>query len=262
MNIPIYQLDAFSENPFGGNPAAVCILDSWLDDEIMQKIGQENNLSETAFIVRKSKGEYEIRWFTPSTEINLCGHATLASAYVVFHYYDEDIESVSFDSKSGILKVEKKDDMLILDFPSTPPKDADIPLVLIKALGVIPEAAYSSRDLMVLVKDEETVHSLNPDFNLLKELDYLGIIVTSKGDHSDFVSRFFAPNVGINEDPVTGSAHTTLIPYWADKLGKDKLHAFQVSSRKGELWCELMGDRVKIAGKVCLIIKGELVINN
>lgn len=261
MNIPIYQVDAFSDIAFGGNPAAVCVLDSWIDDETMQNIGQENNLSETAFIVRKSKGEYEIRWFTPSIEINLCGHATLASAHVVFHFLDKDIDTVSFDSRSGILKVERKDDMLTMDFPSTPPEEADIPLVLIKALGVIPEAACSSRDLLVLVKDEETVRSVNPDFNLLKELDYLGIIVTSKGDNSDFVSRFFAPNAGINEDPVTGSAHTTLIPYWADKLGINKLHAFQVSSRGGELWCELQGDRVKIAGKTCLIIQGELYIS-
>lgn len=260
MNIPIYQVDAFSEHPFGGNPAAVCVLESWIDDETMQKIGQENNLSETAFIVRKTKGDYEIRWFTPSIEINLCGHATLASAYVVFHFIDKDIDSVSFDSKSGILKVDKKDDILTLDFPSTPPKEDDIPLVLIKALGVIPEAAHSSRDLLVLVKDEETVRSLNPDFNLLKELDYLGIIVTAKGDNSDFVSRFFAPNAGINEDPVTGSAHTTLIPYWAEKLGKNELHAYQISERKGELWCELLDDRVKIAGKACLMIQGEFVI--
>ena len=262
MNIPIYQLDAFSENPFGGNPAAVCVLESWLDDDTMQKIGQENNLSETAFIVNKSKGQYDIRWFTPSTEMKLCGHATLAAAYVVFNFLETDIKKVSFDSKSGILTVDKKDDLLILDFPSTPPEETTIPLVLIKALGVIPETAYSSRDLLVLVKDEETVRGLNPDFGLLKELDYVGIIVTAKGDNSDFVSRFFAPNVGINEDPVTGSAHTTLIPFWAEKLGKDKLHAFQVSSRRGELWCELKGDRVKIAGKVCLIIQGELLINN
>ena len=262
MNIPIYQVDAFSDTPFGGNPAAVCILDSWLSDEIMQKIGQENNLSETAFIVRKAKGEYEIRWFTPSTEINLCGHATLASAYIIFNFYENNLETVSFESKSGVLSVDRKDDLLVLDFPSTPPVKADIPLVLIKALGVIPEAAFSSRDLMVLVKDEQTVRSLNPDFNLLKELDYLGIIVTAAGDNSDFVSRFFAPNVGINEDPATGSAHTTLIPFWADKLGKDKLHAYQVSHRIGELFCELSGDRVKIAGKACLIIQGEFKLNN
>jgi len=262
MNIPIYQVDAFSDTPFGGNPAAVCILDSWLSDDLMQQIGQENNLSETAFIVRKAKGEYDIRWFTPSTEISLCGHATLASAYIVFNFYDKDIETVSFDSKSGILSVDKKDDLLILDFPSTPPVNTEIPLVLIKALGVIPEAAFSSRDLLVIVKDEETVRSLNPDFNLLKELDYLGIIVSAKGDNSDFVSRFFAPNVGINEDPVTGSAHTTLIPFWANKLGKDKLHAYQVSSRMGELFCELAVDRVKIAGKACLIIQGQLKIKD
>ncbi|MFC2107803.1 PhzF family phenazine biosynthesis protein [Bacteroidota bacterium] len=262
MNIPIYQVDAFSDTPFGGNPAAVCILDSWLADDVMQKIGQENNLSETAFIVRKSNAEYEIRWFTPSTEINLCGHATLASAYVVFHFIDKNIDKVSFNSKSGVLSVDKNDDILTLDFPSTPPKEDEVPLVLIKALGVIPEAAFSSRDLLVVVKDEETVRSLNPDFNLLKELDYIGIIVTAKGDNSDFVSRFFAPNVGINEDPVTGSAHTTLIPFWAEKLNKSILHAYQVSSRKGELWCELKGDRVKIAGKACLILQGELTINN
>jgi len=260
MKIPIYQIDAFTSKIFSGNPAAVCPLEHWLEDHQMQSIAAENNLSETAFFVKKDD-YYELRWFTPTTEVELCGHATLASAFVIFNYLDRSAESVTFETnKSGTLIVRCEDTLLSMDFPARKPISCDTPGVLVQALGENPQEVLSSRDYLIVFDTEDIVRSLKPDMILLKQLDSLGIIVTAVGKNSDFVSRFFAPKVGIPEDPVTGSAHCTLIPYWSEKLGKKKLHAFQVSSRGGELFCEDLGERVKIAGNAVRYSEGFLYL--
>jgi PhzF family phenazine biosynthesis protein len=259
MNIPFYQIDAFSRKIFGGNPAAVCLLETWLDDNALQSIAAENNLSETAYLVPKSKGRYNLRWFTPTVEIDLCGHATLASAYVVFSFIDTTLSSVDFDTASGLLSVSKSDKLLSMDFPARMPVTAEIHPILSQALGAEPLEVLKSRDLLAVFRDESVIRDMNPDFNKLKQIqDVFAIIVTARGDNADFVSRFFAPNAGIPEDPVTGSAHCTLIPYWADRLKKNQLHAFQLSKRGGELFCENIGDRVRISGHAVLYAKGEL----
>jgi PhzF family phenazine biosynthesis protein len=263
MKIPIYQVDAFTDKRFGGNPAAVCPLEQWLEPQTMQNIAAENNLAETAFFVRGGE-DFDIRWFTPATEINLCGHATLASAHVIFNYLHFAGEVITFQSRSGELKVTRAADLLTLDFPATPPQPTGIPRLLSEALSAEPRAAYRSRDLLVLFAKEDDIVSITPDFGLLAQVlkgqDCLGLIATAPGDHVDFVSRFFAPPVGIDEDPVTGSAHTTLIPFWAKQLNKNSLHAYQLSTRKGELFCEWAGDRVLISGKAVTYLKGEIEI--
>ena len=261
MNIPFYQVDAFSRKIFGGNPAAVCLLESWLDDTLLQSIAAENNLSETAFLVHKSKGEYDLRWFTPTVEIDLCGHATLASAFVIFSFIDNSLPSVDFQTKSGLLSVTQSGELLSMDFPARKPEPTEQSPIISQALGAEPLDVLKSRDLLVVFKDESTVRGMNPDFDKLKEIrDAFAVLVTARGERSDFVSRFFAPNAGIPEDPVTGSAHCTLIPYWADRLNKNHLHAFQLSKRGGELFCENAGDRVKISGNAVLYSKGELYL--
>lgn len=262
MKIPIYQVDAFTDKLFGGNPAAVCLLEKWLDTEAMLGIAGENNLSETAFLVKLENG-YEIRWFTPAIEVGLCGHATLASAHVIFNYSDFKGDLIKFKSKSGELRVTKSGELLTLDFPASRPEViVGAPCELQEALKKEPTALYKSRDLLALFDSEEEILAMEPDFESLSEvlasLSCLGMIVTAPGKESDFVSRFFAPPAGINEDPVTGSAHTTLIPFWAERLNKTKLHAFQVSRRRGELFCELSGDRVLIGGKAVTYLKGEI----
>jgi len=265
MKIPIYQVDAFTGQLFGGNPAAVCPLEKWLDSRVMQNISAENNLAETAFYVKEGEG-FHIRWFTPAIEIDLCGHATLATAHVIFNHTDYKGEVVAFRSKSGALKVSRGGaaaELLTLDFPANKPGPiAGIPPRLVEALGLKPTALAKARDLLALYATEEEILSIKPKFDMLsevlKEIGCLGMIVTAPGKTVDFVSRFFAPLAGINEDPVTGSAHTILIPYWAEKLGKNKLHAFQLSQRKGELFCELAGDRVLIGGKAVTYLKGEI----
>ncbi len=264
MKIPIYQVDAFTDKLFGGNPAAVCPLEEWLDTEVMQGIALENNLSETAFFVKHGDG-YDIRWFTPTVEVGLCGHATLASAHVIFNYLDFEGDLIKFKSKSGELRVTRGGDLLTLDFPASKPEAIEgAPCELKEALKAEPLGLYKSRDLVAVYDSEEDVLAIEPDFEALSEvlssLSCLGMIVTAPGKESDFVSRFFAPLAGINEDPVTGSAHTTLIPFWAERLNKTKLHAFQVSRRRGELFCELSGDRVLIAGKAVTFFKGEIEI--
>lgn len=265
MNIPIYQADAFTSKLFGGNPAAICPLDVWIPDESMQKIAAENNLAETAFFVKTEKG-YLLRWFTPECEIDLCGHATLASAHILFTELGYTDSQIHFETvKAGVLIVSRDGDTYTLDFPSRPPQPlSNLPMDLIKALGGnIPVEVLKSRDYMVVYETEEEVKELKPDFNLLAKLDTVGIIVTAEGDGEiDFVSRVFAPAMGVNEDPVTGSAHCTLIPYWADVLEKDRLHAYQVSKRKGELWCELKGERVLISGKVVTYMKGNIRLDD
>lgn len=259
MKLPIYQIDAFTSSVFGGNPAAVCPLKYWLDDDLLQKIAAENNLSETAFIVEAPIG-YDIRWFTPKMEVDLCGHATLAAAFVIFNYLRRSIDEIKFSSKSGILRVFRSGDLLSMDFPSRKPEECDFNQSLADALGGNPVKMLKSRDYVVVYKTEDEIVNLNPDYEKLLDIDALGIIVTAEGNDVDFVSRFFAPAAGIDEDPVTGSAHSTLIPYWAEVLGKDVLHALQLSERSGELFCEDKGDRVLISGKAARYLEGSIFI--
>ncbi|MDA3954168.1 MAG: PhzF family phenazine biosynthesis protein [Bacteroidales bacterium] len=260
MTIPIYQVDAFTDHIFGGNPAAVCPLTNWLDEETMQKIASENNLSETAFFVPKAD-YFEIRWFTPKVEINLAGHPTLATAWVIFNELNYSKDIIKFVSHlSGELFVEKKNDLITIDFPAYKAESISIPDNLIEGLGIEPLEVLKSRDLLIVYKNQNEIESIKPDFGLLEKINTFGIIVTAPGNNCDFVSRFFAPRAGINEDPVTGSAHTILIPYWAEKLNKNKLSAIQISERKGILNCGYHGDRVKIAGTAKLFMQGEIYI--
>jgi PhzF family phenazine biosynthesis protein len=260
MNLTIYQVDAFTKEVFKGNPAAVCPLEEWLPDETMQRIALENNLAETAFFVKKGD-VYEIRWFTPLAEIDLCGHATLASGFVIFELLKTEDSLVKFHShKSGELTVEKQGERLILDFPSRPVALADAPDGLTDALGKAPKEVFKGRDYFLVYESEQEILSITPNFSKLLEVGAHGYIVTAKGDSADFVSRFFAPEVGVPEDPVTGSAHCNLIPFWAEKLGKTELFARQVSARGGELFCELKGERVKIGGSAALYMKGEIYV--
>ncbi len=263
MKLNIYQIDAFGDKLFSGNPAAVIPLDKWLDTYLMQQIALENNLSETVFIVKSDKPEYdfEIRWFTPGLEINLCGHATLAAAFVLFNILNFDKTTISFSSMSGILKVHKEDDLICLDFPSWKPERLDIYPDELSAIlgGVEIVGVYKYRDLLVELMDENAVRKCDPDFSLMrKHIDMM--IITAPGKSVDFVSRFFAPGAGIDEDPVTGSAHSQLIPFWSEKLGKNQLHALQLSKRGGELWCEQKGERVIMKGKGVYYMKGEISI--
>lgn len=260
MKLTIYQVDAFAKEVFRGNPAAICPLDEWLDAELMQKIALENNLSETAFFVKKGD-VHEIRWFTPTFEIDLCGHATLASAFVIFEILKAEESLVKFHShKSGELSVEKKGDRFVLDFPSRPVTKTETPDGLIEAIGKEPKEAFKARDYFLVYENEQEILDIAPDFTRLLKVDALGFIVTAKGDSADFVSRFFAPEVGVFEDSVTGSAHCNLIPFWAERLGKTEMFARQISARGGELFCELKGDRVKIGGNAVLYLKGEIFI--
>lgn len=259
MKIKMYQADAFTDKLFRGNPAAICMLDEWLPETIMQAIAAENNLAETAFIVTTEVG-YEIRWFTPMVEVDLCGHATLAAAHIIFqHYNPSAIELVFHSHRSGTLKVSKTDGMLTLDFPVDTYSKVPTPDALIKGLGIEPmETLRGKTDYMAVLPSEEDVEKLRPDFSVLNTLDGRGIIVTATGSTTDFVSRFFAPQSGINEDPVTGSAHTTLTPYWAAELGRDTLSAIQLSDRKGYLWCKMQGSRVAISGNAVTFMQGEI----
>ncbi len=259
MNIKLYQVDAFTDHVFGGNPAAICPLESWLPDDILQKIAMENNLSETAYFVRR-EGFYEIRWFTPELEIDLCGHATLASAHVIFNYLGYVDPTIRFKYKGGWLNVSNKVPMLTLDFPAIIGKPVDVTDTLISALGKKPIEAFAARDILILLESEEDVAGLNPDFTSLIKMDWIGIIVTARSTEVDFVSRFFAPKAGINEDPVTGSAHCMLIPYWAARTGKNSMEALQISKRKGRLSCTLNGDRVSISGMAVTYMIGEIFI--
>jgi PhzF family phenazine biosynthesis protein len=255
--ILFFEVHSFTKNIFHGNPAGVCPLDRWIDDDSMQRIASENNLSETAFFVPK-EDHYELRWFTPTVEVDLCGHATLATAYVLFDHLAQEGDTIVFHTRSGELTVWKDNDFLIMDFPSRPPESTDIPEHMIAGLRCEIENISKARDYLITLESEEEVRKLQPDFSELDKIDCEGIIVTAPGDEVDFVSRFFAPRMGIAEDPVTGSAHSTLTPYWAERLGKKRLTARQVSERGGDLWCKLMGDRVQIAGHAVLYVKGFL----
>lgn len=261
MRIPLYQVDAFASRVFAGNPAAVCLLDRWVDDSILQAVAAENNLSETAFLVRNNEG-FDLRWFTPVTEVALCGHATLASAFILFTYQKWPGEQIRFQTrKSGVLVVTKRDDLLEMDFPAKPAYAQTPPAGLNEAFQVTPqEVLGSEEDLLVVLDSERTVKAMQPDFFALERVACRGIIITARGDRSDFVSRFFAPRVGIPEDPVTGSSHCVLVPYWAGVFRKNDLHAFQVSKRGGELFCKHAGERVKISGKAVLYMEGTITI--
>lgn len=259
--IPIYQADAFTDQLFGGNPAAICPLDEWLPAPVMQKIAAENNLAETAFFVHQGK-DFELRWFTPTFEIDLCGHATLATAHILYTELAYTEPVVHFHTlKAGTLTVSRTDDVYTLDFPCRVPEPSEAPEGLIESLsGIKPAEVLRSRDYMLVYENEDDIVSMKPDFSALSKIDTIGVIVTAKGNNSDFVSRMFAPAAGIPEDPVTGSSHCNLIPYWGKKLGKTSLHAYQVSERRGELWCEWKGDRVLMAGKAVTYLKGEIYI--
>jgi PhzF family phenazine biosynthesis protein len=256
----VYHIDAFTDNVFHGNPAGVVPLNKWISDDLMQAIAAENNLSETAYFVKTSAG-YHIRWFTPGSEIDLCGHATLASAFVIKNYIDEDSREIAFSTdKAGPLRVTCNDELFTLDFPSRMPIACDAPSELFPALGI--DSAVEilrSRDYFVVLENEQAVLDVKPDFRLMRKLDTVGVIVTAKGDSAEVVSRAFFPGMNIDEDPVTGSAHCNIIPYWCNKLGKTKFFAKQISKRGGDLWCELKGDRVLMSGKAVEFMKGEIL---
>jgi PhzF family phenazine biosynthesis protein len=260
MKTQIFQVDAFTNRIFKGNPAAVCPLESWLPDEMMQNIAFENNLSETAFFVKK-ENVFEIRWFTPAIEVDLCGHATLATAHVLFNHLDYRGDIIFLQSKSGDLRVRKGEDMLWLDFPAGFCEKVNIPSKLSEAISAQPIETWAARDyLMAVCESEDIIQTMKPDFNRLKKLPYHAIIVTAKGNEVDFVSRMFAPAIAIDEDPVTGSAHTILTPYWSQRLKKVHLSARQISSRGGELQCKMSGDRVEIGGQAVTFLVGEIVV--
>lgn len=261
MKISCHIVDAFAGEVFHGNPAAVCPLEKWLSDDVLQNIAAENNLPETAFLVPRGN-EFELRWFTPTVEMDLCGHATLAAAFILFTEQNVSGNETRFHSRSGILSVTRSGEILTLDFPSRPAEKCDAPEALARGLGKTPAHVFKSRDYLAVFDSAEEVRALRPDFAVLKTLDCLGIIATARGGDCDFVSRFFAPAAGVDEDPVTGSAHCTLIPFWAAKLGKNKLFARQISKRGGELFCELTGNRVRIGGKAMLYLRGEIVLHN
>jgi len=261
MKISIYQVDAFANRVFAGNPAAVCMLEEWLSDALLQKIAMENNLSETAFIV-PSGDDYKIRWFTPAVEVALCGHATLASAYVLFNCMGYDRPEVRFlTNKSGWLTVTRDNDLLTLDFPADPPAPTAMHEDLVSCLNIAPRQTWKGKtDLLLVYNAEADIKGLSPDLTRMAQLDARGIIVTAPGEQVDFVSRFFAPRVGVPEDPVTGSAHTLLIPYWAKQLGKQEMTALQLSARGGELFCRDNGARVGISGRATLYMTGEITV--
>ena len=261
MKLTVYHVDAFAEKIFQGNPAAVIPLEEWPEDELMQKIAMENNLSETAFFVKTDEG-YHLRWFTPEYEIDLCGHATLASAYVIKNFLEPHLSEINFSTqKAGVLKASAADGFYTLDFPSRMPQPCTVPDKLLSSVGVSTVVeVLRSRDYFIVLPDEEAVKNTEPDYTLMKELDTVGVIVTAKGQSADAVSRCFYPGAGIPEDPVTGSAHCNIVPYWSDKLGKTKLFCKQLSPRGGDLQCELKGDRVLMSGKCVLYLVGEITL--
>ena len=261
MGIAITQVDAFTSKPFAGNPAAVCILSKAPEERWMRDVAREMNLSETSFLVPQDGG-YNLRWLTPAVEVDLCGHATLASAYVILNELTPADRSVSFETKSGALTVTREGDLYSMDFPSRPPQECEVYPELVPALGGRPEKVLAARDYLVVYGSEEEVRALRPDMAALMKIDRFAVIATAPGREADFVSRFFAPAKGVPEDPVTGSAHCTLIPYWSKRLGKQKLHAFQVSPRGGELWCEDRGERVTMSGKAVRFFEGAIFLES
>lgn len=261
MEIPLYQVDAFASRQFAGNPAAVVPLRKWLPDSVLQAIAQENNLAETAFFVQKENC-FHLRWFTPVAEVDLCGHATLASAFVLFEQLGYSEKELKFDTLSGRLTVRREGKRLVMDFPATPAHPVPISKDLIHAVGSRPKEVLESRDIVFVYEDPEDVAKLQPQMEALTSLVPFGLIATAPGRHCDFVSRFFAPAKGIPEDPVTGSAHCTLVPYWANRLGKTAFVAEQVSKRGGRIWCALDGDRVRLEGESVLFLRGTIFVED
>ncbi len=258
MKLSLYQIDAFASAVFKGNPAAVCPLEKWLDDDLMLAIALENNLSETAFFVAKDDA-YELRWFTPVAEVDLCGHATLASAFVVFEHLDNQADEVRFDTRSGRLTVARgADGLLAMNFPAQPGAATEVSEEMIQGLGAEPSYLFAGEDFMAVFERESQIRAIEPDQAILKNLERRGIIITAPGEDVDFVSRFFAPKFNIPEDPVTGSAHCMLTPYWAERLGKTNLQARQISARGGDLVCSLQGERVQISGRATEYMTGEI----
>lgn len=257
--IPIFQLDAFTDKPFGGNPAAVCPLQEWLPDDVMQSIALENNVSDTAFYVPEGDG-FLLRWFTPKIEVDLCGHATLATAWLILNELEPDRASVAFETRSGTLTVSRDGDLLAMDFPVMVAEERPAPAGLAEAIGIEPVKFLKAVMNMAVLENEAVVRAVNPDFGYIKNMDGMGLIITAPGDQSDCASRYFAPHAGIDEDPVTGSAHCTIVPYWSGVLGKAQIHARQVSGRSGDLYCLLEGDRVVLTGKARTVIKGTFTI--
>lgn len=260
VTLPIYQVDAFAERVFEGNPAAVCPLDAWLPDETLQAIALENNLAETAFFVPSARG-YRLRWFTPVDEVDLCGHATLASAHVLFEIKGHPDPEIVFETRSGDLVVTRVDQGLSMDFPSRPPAPCATPPALVAGLGATPVEVLESDDYLAVFATEADVAALAPDFAALSRLGRRGVIATAPGTRYDFVSRFFAPRLGVNEDAVTGSAHCELAPYWAARLGRRRLHARQISARGGDVGCELLGDRVMLTGRAVTFLRGHIDVH-
>lgn len=268
MNISVYQVDAFANRVFEGNPAAICPLEQWLPEQTMQALAAENNLSETAFFVPVEDG-FELRWFTPTTEVGLCGHATLAAAHVLFEELGYQEEEIRFNTKSGLLCVtrggkngEGGDELLSMDFPAQAPISFELPMQIVQAFHATPEDCLKFADIIAVFPSEDLVREADPDMELLAQLDCRGIIITAESKEYDFIARWFGPRTGIKEDPVTGSAFTQLVPYWAKRLGKTSFHAKQVSERGGELSCELAGDRVIISGKAVLFMRGVIEIED
>ncbi len=257
MKLTQYQVDAFATRVFEGNPAAVCPLDEWLGDEVLQAIATENNLSETAFFVPTQRG-FNLRWFTPVAEVDLCGHATLATAHVIFEILGHAEEVVAFETRSGELTVRRSGDLLEMDFPANPPEPCHVPPALVEGLGLLPAHVLGAEDYVCVLDTEADVRALVPDMGLLAGLPLRGVCVTAQGESYDFVSRFFAPALGVPEDPVTGSAHCELAPYWAARLGRDSLRARQVSRRGGDVLCEVRGDRVILRGTAVTFMVGEI----
>jgi len=260
MKIKFYQVDAFTDKLFGGNPAGVCPLEEWLPEDVMQNIAFENNLAETAFFVINGE-DYELRWFTPLAEVDLCGHATLAASHIIFNHLGYNREKIIFHSRSGELIVRQKEDLLVLNFPSDNMREVEISEDIYNGIGKKPVEMYKGKtDYMLVYETQKEIEEIVPNFSEIEKSGARGVIVTAKGEEVDFVSRFFAPLVGVNEDPVTGSAHTSLIPYWAVKLGKKELTAMQLSKRKGKLFCKLINGRVEIAGYAVTYLEGSIKI--
>lgn len=257
MKLPIFQVDAFAERVFCGNPAAVVVMPEWLPDATLLGIARENNYSETAFVLPRG-GAFDLRWFTPELEMDLCGHATLASGYVVLQHGYTSSDRAIFNSKAGELAVTRERDLLAMDFPARAPRPRPIDAAVAEALGAVPDELHESRDFLAVFRSQAEVEALHPDLSAVAKLDTFAVIATAPGDSCDFVSRFFAPGAGVPEDPVTGSAHCTLVPYWSERLGKPKLYARQVSKRGGQLWCEHLGERVVLAGRVVEYLRGEI----
>ncbi len=257
MKLRQFQVDAFASRRFEGNPAAVCPLKEWLSDDLMQSIAAENNLSETAFFVPAQSG-FHLRWFTPVAEVDFCGHATLASGHVLFDALDYEKQSVVFETRSGEMTVERSGKLYVMNFPAQPPKPSSPPKALIEALGAKPTEVLAADDYLAVFESQAVVQSLAPDFARLGDLDLRGVIATAPGDDHDFVSRFFGPKLGIDEDPVTGSAHCELTPYWSKRLSKKQLRARQISRRGGDVLCEIAGDRVRLKGSAVTFMVGEI----